>query len=102
VSDQPHVLAALPPEKSFRYPFDRVGPRGGLNAVAKRKKFSLGTEPGHMGYMRNVYKILVGWENIFRIDIREIWREDVDWMHLAQDRDQWKAVVNTVMNLRVP
>jgi hypothetical protein len=28
--------------------------------------------------------------------------EDVDWMHLAQDRDQWYAFMNTVMNLRFP
>jgi hypothetical protein len=41
------------------------------------------------------------WEDIIRMDLKEIGREDVDWMHLAQDRDQWKAVVNTVMNIRV-
>jgi hypothetical protein len=35
------------------------------------------------------------------MDLREIGWEVVDWMHLAQDRDQWRAVVNTVMNLRV-
>jgi hypothetical protein len=35
------------------------------------------------------------------MDLGEIRWEDVDWMHLVQDRDQWRAVVNTVMNLRV-
>jgi hypothetical protein len=38
------------------------------------------------------------WEDNVRIDLREIWREGVDWMHLAQDRDQWPAPVNTVTN----
>jgi hypothetical protein len=33
--------------------------------------------------------------------LREIGWDDVDWIELAQDRDQWRAVVNTVMNLRV-
>jgi hypothetical protein len=33
---------------------------------------------------------------------REIGWDGVDWVELAQDRDQWRALVNTVMNLRVP
>jgi hypothetical protein len=36
-----------------------------------------------------------------RLGLREIWWKGVDWMHLVQDRDQWRAIVNTVMNLRV-
>jgi len=41
------------------------------------------------------------WQDI-RIGVREIGWEVVDWMHLAGDKDQWWAVVNTVMNLRFP
>jgi hypothetical protein len=37
-----------------------------------------------------------------RIDVREIGWEAVDWIHLAQDRDQWRTLVNTVMNILVP
>jgi hypothetical protein len=36
------------------------------------------------------------------IDVREIGSDGVDWIELAQDRDQWRALVNTVMNLRAP
>jgi hypothetical protein len=36
------------------------------------------------------------------MDLREIWWENVDWMHLAQDRDQWWDLSNMVMNLQVP
>jgi hypothetical protein len=36
------------------------------------------------------------------MDLREIRWEDVDWIHLTQDTDQWRALVNTVMSLRVP
>jgi len=35
------------------------------------------------------------------MNLREISFEGVDWMHLAEDRDQWLAVVNTIMNVRV-
>jgi hypothetical protein len=37
-----------------------------------------------------------------KIDLREIRWDGVDWIELAQNRDQWRALVNTVMNLRVP
>jgi hypothetical protein len=41
------------------------------------------------------------WEDI-RMDLREIGWEGAEWMHLAQDRDQWQAAVNMVINLQVP
>jgi hypothetical protein len=37
-----------------------------------------------------------------RMDLREVGWSGMDWINLAQDRDQWRAIVNTVMNLRVP
>jgi hypothetical protein len=37
-----------------------------------------------------------------KMDLKEIGWEGVDWIHLAQDRDQWQAFVNIVMNLQVP
>jgi hypothetical protein len=42
------------------------------------------------------------WEDNIRMDLREIECEGVDWMHLVQDRDQWQALVNMVMNLHIP
>jgi hypothetical protein len=69
-----------------------------------------------MGEKRNVYRIMVGkpegkrplgrprhrrLDNI-KMDLREIEWDGVDWMDMDQDRDQWRALVNTVLNLRVP
>jgi hypothetical protein len=69
-----------------------------------------------VGEIRNAYKIFVGkpegkrplgkprrrWKNNNRMNLRERRWESVDWIHLAENRDQWRAVVNTVMNLRLP
>jgi hypothetical protein len=66
--------------------------------------------------VRFAYDILVGkpewkkpvlrtrrrWQDNIRIDLWEIGWAVVGWMHLAQDRYQWRALVNTVMSLRVP
>jgi hypothetical protein len=41
------------------------------------------------------------WEDNIRMDLRGMWGEDVVWVRLAQDRDQWQAVVKAVMNLWV-
>jgi hypothetical protein len=41
-------------------------------------------------------------EDGVRIDLREVGWGGVDWIHLAQDRDQWRALANTVINCRVP
>jgi len=42
------------------------------------------------------------WEDNITMDVREIGWKNVDWTHLTQDREQWRAVVNTVMNLCFP
>jgi hypothetical protein len=70
----------------------------------------------HGRYENYIYTILVGktegrrplgrrrrrWEVSIGMGRREIGREGVDWMYLAQDMDQWRAVVNKIINLRVP
>jgi hypothetical protein len=64
----------------------------------------------------NAYRILVGkpeckrplgrsrrrWVDNIKIDLRKIEWDGMDWIDLAQDRDQLRAVVNMVMNLRIP
>jgi hypothetical protein len=42
------------------------------------------------------------WADSIEIDLREIGRDGMDWIELSQDMGQWRALVNTVMNHRVP
>jgi hypothetical protein len=42
------------------------------------------------------------WVDNIKIDLREIGWDGVDWVCMAQERDQWRALVNKVLNLRVP
>jgi hypothetical protein len=65
---------------------------------------------------RGVYKVLVGksegkrqlgrprsrWEDNIEADLQEVGCGDMDWIELAKNRDMWRALVNAVMNLRVP
>jgi hypothetical protein len=68
------------------------------------------------GEKRNAYRILMGkaegkislgrpscrWEDNIKMDLREIGSGGMDWIDAVQDRDRWRALVNTIMNLRVP
>jgi hypothetical protein len=62
----------------------------------------------HVGYWwENQKKEPLGrprrrWVDIIKMDLREIGWNSTDWIDLDQDRNQWRALVNTVMNLRVP
>ena len=69
-----------------------------------------------MGEGRGVYRVLVGkpegkrslgrrrrrWEDNIKMDLQEVGGGSEDWMELAQDRDRWRALVSTVINLGVP
>ena len=69
-----------------------------------------------MGERGDAYRVLVGkpegrrplgrprrrWEDNIKLDLREVGSEGTDWIDVAQDRDKWRAFVNTVMNLWVP
>jgi hypothetical protein len=80
------------------------------------KEDEMGRACSTNGERRNVYRILVGkpegkrplgrprcrWMDNIKMNLRERGWDGMDWIDLAQDRDQWRALVNTVMNLWIP
>jgi hypothetical protein len=84
--------------------------------VIKRRRLRWAGHVARMGERRGAYRALVGksegrrpfgrprrrWEDNIKMDLREVGCWGADWVDLAQDRDRWRALVNTVMNLRVP
>jgi hypothetical protein len=68
-----------------------------------------------MGEKRNAYRILVGkpegkrppgrqrrrWVHNIKMDLRELGWDGVDWIDMAQERDQWRALMNMILSLRV-
>ena len=83
--------------------------------VVKSRRIRWAGHVVRMGEGRGVYRVLAGkpkgkrhmgrprhrWEDNIKMDLQEVGGGG-DWMELAQDRNRWRALVNTVMNLRVP
>jgi hypothetical protein len=84
--------------------------------LIKSRRMRWAGQVARMEEKRNPYRILVGkpegkrplerprrrWVDNIKTELREIEWNGMDWIDLAQDREQWRALVNTVMNLRVP
>jgi hypothetical protein len=87
-----------------------------LLRIIKARGMTWAGHVAQMGEKRNAYRLLVGkpegrrplgrlrcrWMDNIRMDLVEVGWGDVDWIRLAQDTDRWRALVNAVMNLRVP
>jgi hypothetical protein len=80
--------------------------------IIKSRRMRWAGHVARIGEKMNAYRLLVGkrplgrprrrWVDNIRIDLREVGWGDVDWIGLAQDRNRWRALVNSVLNLRVP
>ena len=84
--------------------------------VVKSRRMRWAGHVALMGERRGLYRVLAGkpegrrtlgrprrrWEDNIKMDLREVGCEGMGWIELAQDRGRWRALVNTVMNFRVP
>jgi hypothetical protein len=84
--------------------------------MIKSRRMRLAGHVTRIREKRNTYRLSVGmpegnrplrrprrrWEDNIRMDLAEMRWGNVDWIGLAQDRDRWRALVNSVLNLRVP
>jgi hypothetical protein len=101
--------------------FDNEEPRDlycslSIIRIIKSSRMRWASHVARMGEKRSAYRLLVGrpegkrplgrprrrWVDNIRIDFGEVGWGDVDWIGLAQDRNRWRALVNSVLNLRVP
>jgi hypothetical protein len=84
--------------------------------IIKSRKMRLAGHVARMGEKGNAYRLLVGkpegkrplgrpkrwWVDNIRMNLGEVGWGNVDWIGLSQDRNRWRAGVNSVLNLRVP
>jgi hypothetical protein len=84
--------------------------------IIKSRRMRWAGHVARMGEKRNAYRLLVRkpegkgplgrprrrWMDNIRMDLGDVRWGDVDWIGLAKDRNRWRAVVNSVLNLRVP
>jgi hypothetical protein len=84
--------------------------------IIKSRRMRWAGHAARMGEKRNAYRLLVGkpegktplgrprrrWVDNIRMDLGEVGWGDVNWIGLAQDRNRWRTLVNSVLNLQVP
>jgi hypothetical protein len=119
-SGQLHAPTALPPGKelmiSIKYEAVLVPESPSIIRVIKSRRMRWASHVARMREKKNAYRLLVvkpegkkplgrprrRWVDNIRMDLGKIGWGDVDWIGLAQDRNKWRALVNSVLSFRVP